>query len=128
MVGDAAHAHGGAHATGSSLAIDDAYTLCLSLVSVFPVTSTEKPSPKAISKCLRVYEATRKPHVEKLLRRVLAANEAKVARIRIGQLESDDELRSRAAKGSDTTWLHEHDVVKAFQETLSRSEDDRGRF
>jgi len=116
LIGDAAHAHGGAFATGGSLAIDDAYAFYLALSSVFPVTATRMPSPEEIRRALRLYEATRKPHADRLLAVVHAANKAKAARF--GTQERDEELRARAAKGSNTIWLHEHDVVKAFDETL----------
>ena len=119
LIGDAAHAHGGAFATGGSLAIDDAYALSLALLSVFPITAERKPSAEQIGKALRLYEATRKPHVDRLLNLVLAANKAKAARILSGIPETDEELRARAGKGSNTTWLHEHDVVKAFEQTVS---------
>ncbi|KAF4635628.1 hypothetical protein G7Y89_g2461 [Cudoniella acicularis] len=120
LIGDAAHAHGGAHATGGSLAIDDAYAFYLSLLTVFPLNAIVKPNREGIGKALRLYEEVRKPHVEKLLNRVLEANAAKVERIRSGKLETDEELGERAARGSNTIWLHEHDVVKAFEATLSR--------
>lgn len=119
MIGDAAHAHGGAFATGGSLAIDDAYALSLAILWIFPITATRKPSGDEISKALKLYEATRKPHADRLLNLVLAANKAKAARILSGILETDEELRARARKGSNTTWLHEHDVVKAFEQALS---------
>jgi len=119
LIGDAAHAHGGAHATGGSLAIDDAYCLYLALLSVFPLTATRKPTTEEIGKALELYEATRKPHAEKLLKKVHAANKAKAAKF--GTLEPDDEFRARAAKGSDTNWLHEHDVVAAFEQTLRKN-------
>lgn len=118
LIGDAAHAHGGAHATGGSLAIDDAYALYISLLSNFPLESTTKPSGAEVRKALELYEATRKPHADRLLHMVLAANTARAERTRSGRLESDDELRDRASKGSNTTWLHEHDVVKTFEQTL----------
>jgi salicylate hydroxylase len=118
LIGDAAHAHGGAHATGGSLAIDDAYALYLSLLTVFPVSSTRKSSAAELEKGLRLYEATRKPHAENLLGRVYAANEGKTKRLREGKKETDEELRERARKGTDTTWLHEHDVMRAFEEVL----------
>jgi len=121
LIGDAAHAHGGAHATGGSLAIDDAYAFYLSLLSVFPLTATAKPSGSEIRKAIELYEATRKPHADRLLKLVYAANQAKAETIRSGKVETDEELRIRASKGSNTTWLHEHDVVKAFEETLRRS-------
>jgi salicylate hydroxylase len=116
LIGDAAHAHGGAYATGGSLAIDDAYALYLSLISVFPVSALERPSLKEIRKALDLYESTRRPHAEKLLKIVHAGNNAKVEKIRNGKGETDEQLRERAAKGSNTAWLHEHDVVKAFAE------------
>lgn len=122
LVGDAAHAHGGAHATGGSLAIDDAYALSLSILSIFPLDSIAKPSGPEIRKALELYQATRKPHADRLLRMVHTANQAKAEKIRSGKSESDEELRSRAAKGSNTTWLHEHDVVKTFNETLRRTQ------
>jgi salicylate hydroxylase len=53
---------------------------------------------------------------------VLRANEAKLGRLREGRVESDEELRARAAKGTDTRWLHEHDVVKAWEEAVRRRE------
>ncbi|CZR65806.1 related to salicylate 1-monooxygenase [Phialocephala subalpina] len=118
LIGDAAHAHGGAHATGGSLAIDDAYALSLALNSVFPVTATQKPSTEQISKAFKVYERTRKPHAEKLLKLVHSNNAARIAKLRAGHVETDDELRVRASKGSNTNWLHEHDVVKTFEKTL----------
>ncbi|RDW73566.1 hypothetical protein BP6252_07473 [Coleophoma cylindrospora] len=118
LVGDAAHAHGGAFATGGSLAIDDAYAFYLSLRSVYDATATQKPSSSDIHQALKLYELTRRPHAERLLKIVHAANKAKADTFASGTLESDEELRARAAKGSNTNWLHEHDVVKAFEETL----------
>ncbi len=118
MIGDAAHAHGGAHATGGSLAIDDAYAFSLALETVFPFNANRKPSLEELGQAINLYEATRKPHAERLLAVVRGANKARAARV--GNPETDDELRARAGKGSNTTWLHEHDVVKAFQETLRK--------
>ncbi|PVH78881.1 FAD/NAD(P)-binding domain-containing protein [Cadophora sp. DSE1049] len=126
LIGDAAHAHGGAHATGGSLAIDDAYTLTLALNSVFPITATRRPSIEEISKALKLYESIRKPHAEKLLKLVHTGNNARIQKLRSGRVEPDEELRARAAKGSSTNWLHEHDVVKAFEEALEKSRDYGG--
>lgn len=134
LVGDAAHAHGGAFATGGSLAIEDAYTLSLALFSVLPalpLTTTAssssssssgllKPGPRELEGALRLYEDVRKPHAERLLAKVHAANEVKLGRLREGRVESDGELRERAGRGSDTAWLHEYDVVRAFEEVVKR--------
>ncbi|KAE9373076.1 FAD/NAD(P)-binding domain-containing protein [Stipitochalara longipes BDJ] len=126
LIGDAAHAHGGAYATGGSLAIDDAYALYLSLISVFPILSREKPTLQEIGTALRLYEATRKPHAEKLLKIVHAGNAAKLEKTRNGRIETDEQLRERATRGSNTAWLHEHDVVKTFEETIRASREGVG--
>ncbi|KAF8847828.1 FAD/NAD(P)-binding domain-containing protein [Acephala macrosclerotiorum] len=128
LIGDAAHAHGGAHATGGSIAIDDAYALSLALNSVFPVTATLKPSTEEILKAFKVYEATRKPHAEKLLKLVYSNNAARIAKLRAGHVETDGELRARASKGSNTNWLHEHDVVKAFERALGEYKETGDDF
>jgi salicylate hydroxylase len=97
VFGDRVTLIGDAHATGGSLAIDAAYTLSLALNSVFPVTSSRKPSPGELSKALKLYETVRKPHAERLLKAVHAGNEARIAKLRSGKVESDEELRARAA-------------------------------
>ena len=127
LIGDAAHAHGGAHATGGSLAIDDAYALYLSILTIFPLKSTTKPSGPEIRNALELYQATRKPHADRLLKMVYAENQAKTDKVRSGELDTDEQLRSRAAKGSNTTWLHEHDVVRTFEENLQRFQISRER-
>ncbi|KAE9963403.1 hypothetical protein BLS_009328 [Venturia inaequalis] len=138
LVGDAAHAHGGAFATGGSLAIEDAYALSLALFSVLPalpVTTTAssssgvmKPGPQELEGALRLYEDIRKPHAERLLAKVHAANELKLGRLREGRVESDEELRERAGRGSDTAWLHEYDVVRAFEEVVKRRSADDAKL
>lgn len=126
LIGDAAHAHGGAHATGGSLAIDDVYALSLAITSAFPADAKRKPSTIEVSKALKLYEMVRKPHAERLLRMVHAANEARVQKLRSGNFELGDDLRARAAKGSNTNWLHEHDVERAFKEVTERSRTNAG--
>ena len=121
MIGDAAHAHGGAFATGGSLGIDDAYALYLALISVFPETALQKPSSGDILKALKLYEDTRRPHAVKLLKVVHENNAMKTRKIIAETQETDEELRARAKRGSGTTWLHEHNVVKAFEEAFAAS-------
>jgi len=121
LIGDAAHAHGGAFATGGSLAIDDAYALYLALLSIFPVTASLKPSPREILSALKLYEDTRRPHAVQLLKVVHGNNAMKTKKIMAETQETDEELRARAKRGSGTTWLHEHDVVKSFEDTLAAS-------
>ncbi|CZT09599.1 related to salicylate 1-monooxygenase [Rhynchosporium agropyri] len=136
LIGDAAHAHGGAFATGGSLAIDDAYALFLSLQTILPPSSsssfsssspTIKPSPSQILAALQLYENTRRPHAVKLLKVVHANNEMKTRKIITATQETDRELRDRAKRGSNTTWLHEHDVVGAFEEVVRRRKGVDGR-
>jgi salicylate hydroxylase len=116
LIGDAAHAHGGAYATGGSLAIDDAYALSLSISSVFNQVDTNGPSVARIQTALKLYERTRKPHADKLLELVHNRNKNKV--VHTGGLISSDSLTRRAAERPDTVWLHEHDVVEAFNNAV----------
>ena len=81
--------------------------------------STRKPSVKELGQAIQLYEATRKPHAERLLETVRKANKGRASRVE--NPETDEELRERAGKGTNTAWLHEHDVVKAFEETLKKS-------
>lgn len=128
LIGDAAHAHGGAFATGGSLAIDDAYALYLSILNYFPFPPTPDSDSTigvgklGIAKALKLYEDTRRPHAVKLLKVVHANNEMKTRKIVQETWETDEELRARAKRGSGTTWLHEHDVVEAFEEARRRTE------
>jgi salicylate hydroxylase len=126
LVGDSAHAHGGAYATGGSLAIDDAYAFFLAINHVFPPTATQKPTAKQIGEALRLYEETRKPHAERLLRIVLKANQKKAASV--GKPVADEDLRRMAAERPDTVWLAEHNVVGAFTEVLRRRAVKEGMF
>lgn len=57
---------------------------------------------------------------------VHAGNAAKIEKIRKRTLEKDEELRARAQKGSNTGWLHEHDVAKTFEKTLTAMETNDG--
>lgn len=63
---------------------------------------------------MQLYERTRKPHAEKLLYIVHKANELKAANV--GKDVADEDLRRMAAQRPDTVWLHEHDVIAAFQQ------------
>ena len=108
LIGDAAHTHGGAHAAGGSLAIDDAYALYLSFLHVFPPDkSIENPSASDIERALTLYESTRRPHTEKLQRLVLNIRK---------QVDSptDEQLRLKMINRENTEWLTEHDVEAAF--------------
>jgi len=119
LVGDSAHAHGGAYATGGSLAIDDAYAFSLAINHIFPSSSTRTPTGEEIEKALSLYEATRKPHAEKLLDIVHKANKRKAANV--GKPVADEDLRRMAAERPSTVWLAEHDVVGAFNEVVRKN-------
>ncbi|KAF2494551.1 FAD/NAD(P)-binding domain-containing protein [Lophium mytilinum] len=74
LLGEAAHTHGGAFAAGASLAIDDAYALYLALRAVIPPlssTQTNKVTREQIRTALGLYEATRRPQSDRVLRRRL---------------------------------------------------------
>ncbi|MAD87137.1 MAG: hypothetical protein CL912_29615 [Deltaproteobacteria bacterium] len=90
-------------------------------MEVVTSSTTEKPSSETIQKALKLYEDTRRPHAVKLLKVVHANNEMKTRKIITATQETDEELRARAKRGSNTTWLHEHDVVKAFEDARAAS-------
>jgi salicylate hydroxylase len=51
------------------------------------------------------------------------ANKKKAANV--GKEVTDEDLRSLAVNRPDTVWLHEHDVVKAFEEVVHRNESGK---
>jgi salicylate hydroxylase len=115
FAGDAAHAHGGAFAAGGSLAMDDAYAFTLAIWQVFP-PGESRPSRDEITRALRLYERTRKPHTDRVLSTVHSHNQRSVERL--GIKETDEKLRKRMLDRADLYWIHEHDVEATFAEVL----------
>ncbi|KAK7430896.1 hypothetical protein QQZ08_002424 [Neonectria magnoliae] len=124
LVGDAAHTHGGAFAAGGSLAIDDAYALHLALNHVWPASSSQsaKPTKAQIAEIFSVYEATRKPHLNKVLGIVHKSLAGQKADIERGRTETDEQLRERVRQRMDPWWISEHDVDSAFREATGKIE------
>ncbi|KAL4903328.1 hypothetical protein BDW74DRAFT_179747 [Aspergillus multicolor] len=121
LVGDAAHAHGGAFAAGGSLALDDAFALGLAFRHVLRIE--KKDIQDRIERALRLYEKTRKPHTHRLLEIVHGQLNAKPTSK--GTEEEEDEKLIRRMKGRvDTEWLSEHDVEKAFGEVIRLEEEE----
>lgn len=126
LIGDAAHAHGGAFGAGASLAIDDAYTLYLALRAVFPqALPISRPIPRShIGLALDLYESVRRPHAARVLDIVLQDRQKQFARNEglkaAGKEESDQDFRERMKGRKGAAWLHEHNVEKAFQEAITR--------
>ena len=114
LAGDAAHAHGGAFAAGGSLAIDDAWAFAASILRVFPeaAAASQLPSDADVAWALELYERTRKPHTDRVMRMVYEGNKKRVERM--GKAETDDELRARMQNRGDPAWIHEHDVEATF--------------
>ncbi|RBQ90749.1 hypothetical protein VDGD_01968 [Verticillium dahliae] len=119
LVGDAAHAHGGAFAAGGSLAIDDAWAFAQAVLHVFPETQRIcKPvSDDDVARALSLYERTRKEHTDRVQRTVQQRNGALVSLI--DQKETDAELRTRMQSRRDLVWIHEHDVERAFLQAVA---------
>lgn len=112
LVGDAAHTHGGAYAAGGSLALDDAWALYLSFRQVLAGTKPgTQPSVRSIHDALTLYEKTRLPHTERLMRGVLAG-------IGAPSPQTDEELRQKIQNRPSGIWLTEHDVEAAFADVL----------
>jgi salicylate hydroxylase len=117
LIGDAAHAHGGALAAGGSLAIDDGYAFAAAIRHVF--TPGVIPSTVNIHRALSIYERTRKAHADRVISTVRAGNKAIVARLE-KERETDEQLRARIQNRSDPYWIHEHDVEAAFAQAVAQ--------
>lgn len=115
LVGDAAHSHGGALAANSSLGIDDAYCLCLSLRESFD--GGNPPRSVQLKQALNLYDATRRPHAERVLKVACAMYDGANHRLWNQEPETDEMLRERAGKRPDGSWIHEYDVEAAFERT-----------
>ncbi|OKL59951.1 hypothetical protein UA08_04936 [Talaromyces atroroseus] len=127
LAGDAAHTHGGAFAAGGSLAIDDAYALSLALEHVWPAASAHlrKPTDEELAAVFRLYEATRKPHINKIMAAAsqqVIGNKAKSAP---DETQTEKFLRQRVDSRPDPSWISEHDVEKAFQTAVREMETAR---
>ncbi|KAL4943082.1 hypothetical protein BDV06DRAFT_211359 [Aspergillus oleicola] len=123
LVGDAAHAHGGAFAAGGSLALDDAFGFGLAFGHVLrtePSVGSNGSVETDIERALKLYERTRRPHAERLLNIVHGQLDAgKVAPPATAE-EENDRLIKRMRSRVDTEWLSEHDVEAAFREAVAR--------
>jgi salicylate hydroxylase len=116
LVGDAAHAHGGALAAGGSLALDDAYAIKLALWHVFPPGANHTEAD--IQRALCLYQRTRKAHTDHVVSVIDKGNKATIARIRNG-VETDEQLRTRLSNRSDPYWIHEHSVETEFAQAVA---------
>ena len=120
LVGDAAHAHGGAFAAGGSLALDDALALGLAFQHV--VKSFHGRLPlflHHIEKALELYTNTRKPHTDRLLS--VVHNQIGTKTSVSGKLEEDAKLVFRMKNRPDPAWLSEHDVEASMAATIVKS-------
>ncbi|KAM5373077.1 hypothetical protein ACJA88_008605 [Fusarium oxysporum] len=124
LVGDAAHTHGGSFAAGGSLAIDDAYALYRSLDHIWPPSSaqTGKPTKAQLAQVFKLYEATRKPHLDKLLGIVHKNISGQKSNIDRATTETDEQLIRRVKERMNPSWISEHDVVAAFERAVERIE------
>lgn len=121
LVGDAAHAHGGAFAAGGSLALDDSLALGLAFKYVFNSSAGLGDSIEKINKVLSLYNKTRQPHTARLLR--IVHNQIEQRASAATSLEEEDAaLVARMKKRPNTEWLSEHDVEAAFKAVVDESE------
>jgi salicylate hydroxylase len=121
LVGDAAHAHGGAFAAGGSLALDDAVALALACRSVQDLSTAEN-----IKGALRLYEKTRQPHTDRLLKTVHGQlDSSKKVGPPVSPEEEDARLLERMRNRPDTVWLSEHDVEAEFAAVLQEAEKQK---
>ncbi|KAJ4485602.1 FAD/NAD-P-binding domain-containing protein [Lentinula aciculospora] len=130
LLGDAFHPHGGAFAAGGSLAIDDSIALFLSLQHVQQLSSTTSSASSSLESqvrlsglssselchALNIYASTRLPHVREVFGAVeqMRRNAAKP-----GRLWDEAKIQEWAKNKKEVTWLHEHDVHRAFANALN---------
>jgi salicylate hydroxylase len=123
LLGDSAHTHGGAFAAGASLAIDDAYALYLALLVAVPTAAGA--SIEQLKLAFELYEKTRRPWSNKVLRIVHGMFEGNRERLRAfweqGVEEEDTAFRERIGKRLDPSWLTGYDVMGAFERVLAAS-------
>ncbi|KAL4886170.1 hypothetical protein BJY04DRAFT_213702 [Aspergillus karnatakaensis] len=124
LVGDAAHAHGGAFAAGGSLALDDAFALGLALEHVFG--DKAKAESKEIEAALHLYAATRQPHTDRLLKIVHGQLDGSKAEAVGTAGDENKKVINRLRNRPDTEWLSEHDVEREFWRIAARSEGKDG--
>ncbi|KAL4958693.1 uncharacterized protein BDV14DRAFT_207556 [Aspergillus stella-maris] len=117
LVGDAAHAHGGAFAAGGSLALDDAFALGLAFGHV--LNPKGRLETGDIERALRLYEKTRRPHAERLLGIVHGQLDAGNVAPPANEEEENERLIQRMRGRVDTEWLSEHDVEGAFRDVVA---------
>jgi salicylate hydroxylase len=123
LIGDAAHAHGGAFAAGGSLALDDALALGLAMKHAFGSSSkTTSFSVERVGIALELYSKTRQPHTARLLRIIHNQITQKPQETMTAE-EEDAILLKRMRNRPDTVWLSEHDVEAAFAATVEQLED-----
>ncbi|KAJ5383549.1 hypothetical protein N7517_001460 [Penicillium concentricum] len=120
LVGDAAHAHGGAFAAGGSLALDDSLTIGLAFKEVF-YSRKATFSARNINEALGLYSQTRQPHTARLLR-IVHSQIDKKGTIFATREEEDAALVARMTGRPDTVWLSEHDVETAFNAVVEQLE------
>lgn len=121
LIGDAAHAHGGAFAAGGSLALDDALALGLAFKHVFGSSASRPPfTIENVQKALGLYSSTRQPHTARLLRIVHSQIDKRGTQLASAE-EEDDALVARMRSRPNTEWLSEHDVEAAFALTIEKT-------
>ncbi|KAL4786984.1 hypothetical protein BJX76DRAFT_364483 [Aspergillus varians] len=128
LVGDAAHAHGGAFAAGGSLALDDAFALGLAFKHVLGSGIQGLSQAESIGKALGLYAQTRQPHTDRLLRIVHAQLDGNKGG-KLGTAEEENErLLWRLRNRAETEWLSEHNVEAAFGEVVARAEGRKSKL
>ncbi|KAH0379223.1 glycoside hydrolase, partial [Aureobasidium melanogenum] len=116
LVGDAAHSHGGALAANASLGIDDAYCLYLSLLERVSSDGRLTLGAEELQQSLRLYDAVRRPHCEKVLK--VTHGMYAMTNERLwggGEEETDEQLREKLRTRPYAEWIHEYDVETAFR-------------
>lgn len=126
LVGDAAHAHGGAFAAGGSLALDDSLALGLAFKYVFSQSGTGNLSlDSRIQHVMKLYDETRRPHTARLPEIVHSQVKFKPSDNDMTPEEEDQALVQKAKGRLNMDWLSEHDVNAAFGDVIRVREEQK---
>lgn len=113
LIGDAAHAHGGAFAAGGSLALDDALALGLSLKQFLAPKPESSITAADVRNALELYTKVRKPHTDRLIQTVHSQISQKPSNFNTPE-QANTALIKRFKTRPNTDWLSEHDVEATF--------------
>ena len=82
------------------------------------MAKSRKPPVEQLAEVFRLYEATRKPHIDKILGAVHLQVIGHKPNMENDDIETDEMLEERVRNRPDPSWISEHDVESTFQNVI----------